>query len=165
MNSRRSLLLLICLLGFSSLAFAGIDISFEQVNADGQIVAEVPTEASRLLAGDEYACTMILYTKENIEANGGLLAVLNIFGPPFDGEVNDLHIPGAQPSYWHNLRRIVYQGAHCDCTVTIHQSTDLQGKSINYYSQTAVRSSDQTKIDIDPCWAGKAESLSIQCSA
>ena len=163
MNSIRSLLLLVCLLGFSSIAFAGIDVQLKHVNADGQIVAD--GDARLLQQDDSYDCTMILYTKENIEANGGLLAVLNIFGPPFDGWINDLHIPGSQPTYWHNLRRIVYQGAHCDCTVTIHQKTDLQGKSKDYYTQTAVRSSDQTKIDIDSCWAGKAESLSIQCYA
>ena len=164
MNSLRSLLLLVCLLGFSSLAFADMYVSLEHVDADGKIVAD--TAAGRLLSGDDdYACTMILYTKENIEANGGLLAVLNIFGPPYDGWLNDLHIPGAQPSYWHNLYRIVYQGAHCDCTVTIHQDTDLQGRSIDYYTSTAVRNSDQTKVDIDYCWAKKAESVSIQCRA
>ena len=162
MNTK-NLLLLVCLLGFSSLAFAGIDVTFEQVNADGQIVADAAT--SRLLAGDEYACTMTRYTKENIQPNGGLLAVLNIFGPPYEGAVNDLHIPGAQPSYWHNLHRIVYGGSHCDCTVTIHQDTDGQGRSTNYYTTTAVRNSDQTKIDIDSCWAGKAESVSITCRA
>ena len=189
MNTR-SLLLLVCLLGFSSLAFAGIDVTFEQVNADGQIIAEVPAEvlaaaaeaipttgveagaeaapaaaAGRLLGGDNYACTMILYTKENIQANGGLLAVLNIFGPPFEGEINDLHIPGSHPSYFHNLHRIVYGGSNCDCIVTVHQGTDGKGKSIDYFTKTAVRNSDQTKVDIDWCWAGKAESLSIKCRA
>ncbi len=163
MNSR-SLLLLVCLLGFSSLAFAGIDVTFERFNADGQSIAEAaPAEAGRLLGGDDYGCSMILYTKENIEANGGLLAVLNIFGPPYEGEVNDLRIPDAHPSYWNNLHRIVYGGAHCNCVVTIHQETNGQGKSIDYETTTAVRNSDQTKVDIDWCWANKAKSVTIKC--
>ena len=168
MNTR-SLLLLVCLLGLASFAFAGIDVTFEQVNGDGQIVTEVAAAAAlaegRLLGRDEYACTLILYTKENIEANGGLLAVLNIFGPPFEGEVNDLHIPGSHPSYWHNLHRIVYGGANCDCQVTIHQKTDGEGKSIDYFTKTRVNDSDDTKVDIDWCWANKAESVSIKCKA
>ncbi len=188
----KSLFLIVCLLGFSSLAFAGIDVTFEQVNADGQIIAEVPAEVlaadaatvaevvpttgveagaeaalavGRLLGGNEYACTLILYTKENIQANGGLLAVLNIFGPPFEGEVNDLDIPGSHPSYFHNLHRIVYGGANCNCQVTIHQKTNGEGKSIDYFTKTRVNDSDDTKVDIDWCWANKAESLSIKCRA
>jgi len=156
------LLLLVCLLGFSSLVFAGIDVTFEQVNADGQIVAD---DSSRLLADNEYVCTMILYTQENIQNNGGLQAVLNIFGPPYDGAINDLDTLGADPSYFHNLRRIVYQGPGCDCTVTVFQGTDGSGKSKEYFSHTAVTSSEQTKIDIDFCWGNKAESLTVQCSA
>ncbi len=159
MNTR-SLLLLVCLLGFSSLAFAGIDVSIEQVDSDGNIVTD---EASRLLAGSNYACTMILYSKENIQNNGGLQAVLNIFGPPYTGSVNNLNIQGVNPTYFHNLHRIVYQGAHCDCTVTVHQSTGNTGKSKDYFSKTSVSSSAQTKIDLDWCWANKAESLSITC--
>ena len=163
MNTR-SLLLLICLLGFSSLAFAGIDVTFEQVNADGQIVTEAAA-ASRLLKGNEYACTMILYTKENIQANGGLLAVLNIFGPPYEGEVDNLHIPGSQPSYWHNLHRIVYSGYKCDCTVTVYQKTKQRGKFTKYFTKTAVKNSGQTKVDLDWCWANNAASLSVKCKA
>ncbi len=166
MNSR-SLLLLACLLGFSSLAFAGIDVTFEQVDGDGQIIAEAAladaASAGRLLGRDEYACTMILFTKENIQANGGLLAVLNIFGPPFEGEVNDLHIPGSHPSYFHNLHRIVYGGANCNCQVTVHQSLNGKGKSIDYFTKTRVNDSDDTKVDIDWCWANKAESVTIKC--
>ena len=161
MNTK-NLLLLVCLLGFSSLVFAGLDITFEQVNADGAIVTD---DASRLLAGTDYACTMILYSKENIQSSGGLLAVLNIYGPPYTGAVADLDSLGADPSYFHDLYRIVYQGSNCDCTVTVYQDTDSTGKSKDYYSTTAVTSSEQTKIDIDYCWANKAESLSITCSA
>ena len=161
MNAK-NLLLLVCILGFSSLAFAGIDISFEQVDADGNIVSDAAV--SRLLADNKYICTMILYTQENIQNNGGLQAVLNIFGPPYEGAVNDLDTLGATPTYFHNLRRIVYQGENCDCTVTVHQGTDLNGKSKEYFSKTAVSSSEQTKIDIDFCWGNKAESLSVQCN-
>ena len=162
MNTTRQLLLLVCLLGFSSLAFAGLVITFEQVDADGNIVTS--DDASRLLSGKQYACTMILYSKDNIASNGGLLAFLNIYGPPYDGSVTDLDTLGASPSYLHNLYRIVYQGANCDCTVTVYQSTGLSGKSKDYYSTTDVDSSEQTKIDIDYCWANKAESLSITCN-
>jgi len=161
MNTK-NLLLLVCLLGFSSLVFAGIDVTFEQVNADGQIVADT---SARLLADSNYVCTMILYTQENIQNNGGLQAVLNIFGPPYDGEIDDLDTLNATPSYFHNLRRIVYQGENCDCTVTVFQGTDASGKSKEYFSHTAVTSSEQTKIDIDFCWGNKAESLTVQCSA
>ena len=161
MNAK-NLLLLVCILGFSSLVFAGIDVTFEQVNADGQIVAD---EASRLLAGSNYVCTMILYTQENIQNNGGLQAVLNIFGPPYDGEIDNLDSLGANPTYFHNLRRIVYQGPGCDCTVTVFQGTEATGKSKEYYSHTAVSSSEQTKIDLDWCWGNKAASLTVQCSA
>ena len=162
----KNLFLIVCLLGFSSLAFAGIDVTIEHVNAEGQIVSQADAAAAgRLLGGDDYACSMILYTKENIEANGGLLAVLNIFGPPYEGEVNDLDIPDAHPSYWHNLHRIVYGGSKCDCTVTVHQKTDGQGKSIDYFTKTRVSDSDDTKVDIDWCWANKAESVSIKCRA
>ncbi len=87
MNTK-SLLLLVCLLGFSSLAFAGIDVSIEQVDSEGNILSD---EASRLLAKSNYACTMILYSKENIQNSGGLQAVLNIFGPPYTGSVNNLN--------------------------------------------------------------------------
>ena len=160
MNTK-NILLLVCLLGFSSLAFAGIDVTFEQVNANGEIVADA---SSRLLAENDYVCSMILYTQENIQNSGGLQAVLNIFGPPYDGAVSNLNSLGANPSYFHNLHRIVYQGAHCDCTVTVHQGINNSGKSKDYFSQTAVTSSEQTKIDIDFCWANKAESLSIHCT-
>jgi len=162
MNTK-NLLLLVCILGFSSLAFAGIDVTFEQVNAEGQIVDTA--NAGRLLADSNYVCTMILYTQENIQNNGGLQAVLNIFGPPYDGEIDDLDTLNATPSYFHNLRRIVYQGEKCDCTVTVFQGTDATGKSKEYFSHTAVTSSEQTKIDLDWCWANKAASLTVQCSA
>jgi len=160
MNTKH-LLLLVCMLGFASLAFAGIDITLEQVE-DGAIVSA--DASSRLLADTDYACTMILYSKENIENNGGLQAVLNIYGPPYDGSIADLDSLGASPSYYHDLYRIVYQGANCDCTVTVYQSTDNTGKSKDYYSTTAVDSSEQTKIDIDTCWANKAASLSVTCT-
>ncbi len=161
MNTK-NLLLLVCLLGFSSLAFAGIDVTFEQVNANGEIVADA---SSRLLAENDYVCSMILYTQENIQNSGGLQAVLNIFGPPYGGSVDDLNTLNANPTLFHNLRRIVYQGPGCDCTVTVHQETNASGKSKDYFSHTAVTSSEQTKIDIDFCWGNKAESLTVQCSA
>ena len=156
MNTR-NLLLLVCLLGFSSLAFAGLDITFEQVDG-GKVV-----DGSRLLQQGDYDCTMILYSKDNIASNGGVLAFLNIYGPPYDGTVDNLELD-SNPSYFHNLHRIVYQGSHCDCTVTVFQGTENTGKSKNYYSTTAVTSSEQTKIDIDFCWANKAESLAIHCT-
>ena len=160
MNAK-NLLLLVCLLGFSSLAFAGIDVDFKQVT-DG-VVDEA--DVARLLGqGKEYGCTMILYTKDNIQCNGGLLAFLNIYGPPYDGAIDNLDTLGADPSYFHNVHRIVYQGAHCDCTVTVHQGLEGTGKSKNYYSTTAVDSSEQTKIDLDWCWGNKAESLTITCA-
>ena len=155
----KHILLLVCLLGFSSFVFADVELSMKLVDEHGFII----DHNGRLLGGDNYACTMILYTKENIEANGGLLAVLNIFGLPYTGAVKDLHIKGANPTYFHDLHRIVYGGAHCDCIVTVHQSTGNTGKSKDYYSKTLVSNSDQTKIDIDYCWAKKAESLSIEC--
>ena len=155
MNTK-NLLLLVCLLGFSSLAFAGIDITYEQVDGAGSAA-----DAGRLLASD-YDCTMILYTKGNIQNNGGLLAFLNVYGPPYDGAIDDLST--LETSYFHNLHRIVYQGANCDCTVTVYQGTEQTGKSKDYYSSTAVTSSEQTKIDIDFCWGNKAESLKIHCT-
>jgi len=148
------------MLGFSSLAFADLDITLEQIE-DGAIVTS--DSSNRLLATD-YACTMILYSEENIEENGGLQAVLNIYGPPYTGSVTDLDALGASPSYYHDLYRIVYQGSNCDCTVTVYQSTDNTGKSKDYYSTTAVTSSEQTAIDIDSCWASKAASLSVTCT-
>jgi len=159
----KNLLLLLCLLGLSSLVFAGLDISLEQIDTDGSIVTTDDSESSRLLASS-YACTMILYSKENIANNGGLQAVLNIYGPPYTGSVADLDALGASPSYYHDLYRIVYQGSSCDCTVTVYQSTDSTGKSKDYYSTTTVSSSEQTKIDIDTCWANKAASLSVTCT-
>ena len=158
MTTRRNLLLLVCLLGLSSFVFAGMELSMEYVDENDNINSN-----GRLLGGHNYACTMILYTKENIQSNGGLLAVLNIFGPLYTGAINDLRIQGANPTYFHNLHRIVYGGAHCDCTVTLHQSTGNNGKTKDYYSKTIVSNSDQTKIDVDFCWANKAESLSITC--
>ncbi len=155
----KHLLLLAFFLGLSSLAFADMEVSIEEVGPDGNIV----NSGGRLLGGSNYACTMILYSKENIENNGGLQAVLNIFGPPYTGELSTLNIKGVNPTYLHNLHRIVYGGAHCDCTVTVHQKTGNSGKSKDYYSKTIVSSSSQTKIDIDWCWANKAESLSIEC--
>jgi len=161
MNTR-SLLLLVCLLGFSSLAFAGLDITFEKVNADGLIEG---ADSNRLLGKSNYACTMILYSKENVQANGGRLAFLNIYGPPYEGDVENLDSLRNDPSYFHNLHRIVYQGANCDCTVTVYQGTEGKGKSKEFYTSTAISSSEQNKIDLDWCWSKKAESLSITCSA
>jgi hypothetical protein len=161
MNTRH-ILLLVCLLGFSSLAFAGLDVSIEQVNADGQIVAD-NSASSRLLQQD-YTCTFILYSKEAIQANGGLLPVLNIFGPPYDGSIDNLGTLGVTPSVYNDLYRIVYQGSNCDCTVTIYQDTDENGKSKDYYTTTDVDSSAQTALDIDYCWAKNAASLVIQCN-
>ena len=160
MNTK-NLLLLVCILGFSSLAFAGIDVSIEEVNADGQIVTDA---SSRLLGSNAYVCTMILYTEANIKNNGGLQAVLNIFGPPYSGEIDNLDTLGANPTYFHNLKRIVYQGDHCDCTVTVHYGTEGTGKSKDYYSVTAVDSSAQTKIDLDWCSSNNAASLTVQCT-
>ncbi len=162
MNTK-NLLLLLCLLGLSSLAFADLDITLEQIDSDGSIVTTDDSESSRLLASS-YACTMILYSKENIASSGGLQAVLNIYGPPYTGTVADLDTTGASPSYYHDLYRIVYSGSHCDCTVTVYQGTSSSGKSKDYYSTTAVTSSSQTKIDIDTCWANKAASLSVVCT-
>ena len=161
MNTK-NILLLVCLLGFSSLAFAGIDVTFEQVNARGEIVSDA---SSRLLAENDYVCTMILYSQENIQSNGGLQAVLNIFGPPYSGEVDDLNSLNANPTLFHNLKRIVYQGSKCDCTVTVHYGTEGTGKSKDYFSTTAVSSSEQTKIDLDWCSTNNAASLTVQCSA
>ncbi len=160
MNTK-NLLLLVCILGFSSLAFAGIDVSIEQVDSDGNIVSG----SSRLLPGSEndYICTLILYTEENIKNNGGLQVVLNVYGPPYGGGANldDLYDSSA---YFHNLKRIVYQGPHCDCTFTIFQGLSGSGKSKEYYSVTAVDSSAQTKVDLDWCWSNKAESMLVECT-
>jgi len=160
MNTRH-ILLLVCLLGFSSLAFAGIDIDYKEVDENGVVLAD--SASSRLLQGRDYACTFILYSKENLQAKKGLAAFLNVWGPPYDGSVDNLATLGATPSYYHNLHRIVYQGASCDCTVTIHQSTYGNGKSKNYYTSTWVDDSSETAINIDSCWAGKAESVSVTC--
>ena len=160
MNSKY-ILLLVCLLGFSSLAFAGIDITYNEVDENG--VAVAGDAASRLLQGRDYACTFILYSKEQLQAKKGLAAFLNVWGPPYEGAVDNLATLGTTPSYYHNLWRIVYQGASCDCTVTIHQSTGGSGKSKNYYTSTYVDDSSETAIDIDSCWAGKAASVSVTC--
>jgi len=153
MNSKY-LLLLICLLGFSSLAFAGLDITYSEVDENGHAIG------GRLLSDREYACTFTLYSKENLDDKKGLAAALNVWGPPYEGSIDNLATLGTTPSYFHNLWRIVYQGAHCDCTVTISQD---KGKSKNYYTSTWVDSSSETKIDVDWCWASKAESISISC--
>ena len=160
MNSKY-ILLLVCLLGFSSLAFAGIDITYNEVDENG--VAVAGDAASRLLQGRDYACTFILYNKEQLQAKKGLAAFLNVWGPPYEGAVDNLASLSTTPSYFHNLHRIVYQGARCDCTVTIHQDTYGRGKSKNYYTSTWVDDSSETAIDIDSCWAGKAESVSVTC--
>lgn len=164
MNSRH-FLLLICLLGFSSLAFADIDITYAEVDANGIVVSSDAnsTTGARVLQGKNYACTFILYSKETLAADGGLAAFLNVFGPPNEGSVDNLATLGTTPSYFHNLYRIVYQGSNCDCTVTVFQGTQESGKSKNYYTSTYVDSSSETKIDIDSCWAGKAESISVSC--
>ena len=158
--NKRNLLLLVCLLGFSSLALAELEITYDTVDLDGNRL-----DGSRLLpaAPKDYACTLILYTKESIMAGGGLAAFLNVFGPPYTGEVDDLGSLGTTPSYLNNLHRIVYQGPQCDCTVTVHQGKHESGKSKNYYGKTDVYSSFQTKIDIDECWAKKAQSISVVC--
>jgi len=160
MNTRH-ILLLVCLLGFSSLAFAGIDIDYKEVDDNGVVLAD--SASSRLLQGRDYACTFILYTKEKLDARRGLAAFLNVWGPPYDGAIDNLASLSTSPSYFHNLHRIVYQGANCDCTVTIHQDTYGRGKSKNFYTSTWVDSSSETAIDIDYCWAKNAESISVTC--
>jgi len=40
----RQILLLVCLLGFSSLAFAGLDITYENVDTDGFIIPDEPSD-------------------------------------------------------------------------------------------------------------------------
>jgi len=161
MNTK-SLLMLVCLLGFSSLAFGALDITFEQVGPNGIIKS---SDSNRLLAKNDYACTFILYSKENVQTNGGKLAFLNIYGPPYEGDVENLDSLRNDPSYFHNLHRIVYQGAKCDCTVTVYQETEGKGKAKEFYTTTEIASSEENKIDLDWCWSKKAESLSITCSA
>ena len=157
--NKRNLLLLVCLLGFSSLALAELEVTYDTVDLDGNRL-----DGGRLLsAPKDYACTLILYTKESITAGGGLVAFLNVFGPPFTGDIDDLDKLSTKPTYLNNLHRIVYQGPQCDCTVTVHQGKNESGKSKNYHAMTDVGSSFQTKIDIDECWAKKAQSLSVVC--
>ena len=159
MNTK-NLLLLVCILGFSTLAFADIDISIEQVDANGQIV----DQTARLLAEEgEYSCTMTLYSKELLQA-GGLAARIGIYGPPYTGEIGNLGRLGVSPSYINNLYRIVYSGPHCDCTVTVYQETGPAGKSKDYYATTAIGSSADNKIDLDWCWRNKAQSLTVTCT-
>ena len=156
MNSKY-LLLFICFLGLSSLAFAGLDITYSEVDENGH------PASNRLLSDREYACTFTLYTKENLDDKKGLAAALNVWGPPYEGSIDDLGSLSTTPSYFHNLWRIVYHGAHCNCIVTISQETCGKGKSKNYYTTTWVDSSSETKIDLDWCWASKAESINIAC--
>jgi len=176
MNSKY-LLLLVCLLGFSSLAFAGIDVTYQEVDDNGLVLVDAsapaadpaaeapadPAAAARLLSGRDYACTFILYTRENLNAKRGLAAFLNVWGPPYDGSIDNLASLSTTPSYFHNLHRIVFQGDKCDCTVTIHSEAYGKGKSINYYAQSRIDGSWENKIDIDYCWAKKAESVSVVC--
>ncbi len=161
MNTK-NLLLLVCILGFSSLAFAGIDVSFEEVNADGQIVTDA---SSRLLAQRYNMCFMILYTDYHVNNPGGFQATVNLNSPPYSKAVNLAEIPPIGPPYFHNLHRIAYYGDVCDCTITVSQGPNGTGKSKQYFSKNPDDFFTTTNIDLDSCWASKAEYVNFECTA
>ena len=155
--SFKSLLKLACVFGLSYISKAAIEV---------EVTSEVPgfnvdAGAARLLQETSTTCKFFLLNNEMMnnptEDNFETIA-LNVNGPPYEGSVDSLNFQEEGISYLHDLRRIVYDGAKCDCTVTVHQGLNGEGKSKNFYA-----TGDIGRIILDKCWAEKAESLSITC--
>ena len=158
--SLKSLLFITCVLALSSLIKADIEITLADsvpgFNSDPSI---------RLLKQKQpkTICKFFLLNSEmmNNPNNANFKTVaLNVNGPPYEGSVNSLDFVSKGLSFNHNLVRIVYDGIKCDCTVTVYQGHNNQGRSKNYEA-----SGDIGRIILDKCWANKAESLSITCKA
>ena len=155
--SFKSLLKLACVLGLSYFTQAAIEV---------EVTNEIPgftgvASANRVLQETSTTCKFFLLNNEmmnNPEDKNFQAVALNVNGPPYEGSVDSLNFQEEGISYLHDLVRIVYDGAKCDCTVTVHQGLNGEGKSKNYYA-----SGDIGRIILDKCWADKAESLSITC--
>ena len=156
----KSFLKLACVFGLSYLSKAAIEV---------EVTSEVPgfnievedAGAARLLAGSTTTCKFFLLNSEqmnNPDQDNFKTVALNVNGPPYEGSVDSLNFEDCGISFFHDLVRIVYDGDKCDCTVTIHQGLNGEGKSKNYYA-----SGDIGRIIPDKCWADKAESISITC--
>ena len=155
--SFKSLLKLACVFGLSYFTQAAIEV--EVTNEIPNVDAIAP--ASRLLQSTSTTCKFFLLNNEmmnNSEEDKFEAIALNVNGPPYEGSVDSLNFAEEGISYLHDLVRIVYDGTKCDCTVTVHQGLNGEGKSKDFFA-----TGDIGRIILDKCWASKAESLSITC--
>jgi len=154
----KPLLMLACALVLSAFVKADIEVS---------LVDSVPgfnDASNRLLAeaGSITTCRFFLLNAQmmNNPSNPNFRTVyLRVTGPPFEGAVDNLNFPEKDVSFTHDLVRIIYDGDNCDCTLTIYQKEENRGRSKDYVSTGQIG-----RHNIDPCWARKAESLSIKCN-
>jgi len=143
-------------------------ISFVKAEIEISITDTVPgfnsESSSRLLKQkSKTICKFFLlntYMMNNPNDANFKTVALNVNGPPYEGAVSTLNFANKGLSFNHDLVRIVYDGAKCDCTVTVHQGQNNEGRSKNYQA-----TGDIGRIILDKCWADKAESLSITCKA
>ena len=153
MNTK-NLLLLVCVLGFSSLAFADLDII--PYTSDHYNNIDFPDI-------EEYGCHFVLYSRQDKANSGGDLTLVRTTGPSYSGDIPDLNNKLSH-SYHHNLHTLVYGGWKCDCTITLFQGPAGTGKSKDYPLTPTAGVIMLMMFDFDWCWGNKVESLAINCN-
>jgi len=157
--SFKSLFKIACALFIVALVKAEIEVTV--VNA----VPGLNSDSNRLLAksgSNNLACQFFLLNKymlNNPHDPNFTTVKLNVRGPPYDGSEPSLNFPTKGSSFTHDLAQIVFEGDHCECTVTIYQKESNLGRSKDFTSSGFVGS-----IILDQCWARKAESIAISCN-
>jgi len=149
---------LFCILGLASFARAEIEITVSD-SIPGFV--SYSDNSRRLGQAKSTTCKFFLLTHEQMnlpEDEPTVSVVLNVNGPPYEGEVSSLNFEKQGLNYHHDLSRIVYDGDNCDCTVTVFQDVNNTGKSKDYES-----SGESGHIDLGRCWSDHAASLSIVC--
>ena len=157
--SFKSILKLACVFGLSYFTQAAIEVEVTDAVPGFNVEA---SSQSRLLEETDTTCKFYLLNTElnnNPNSKNFETVVLNVNGPPYEGCVDNLDFQDKGISYLHDLVKIVYEGRKCECTLTVHQSLNGEGKSKDYTT-----TGDIGRILLDKCWTDKAESVSITCA-
>ena len=157
-----TIIALFCILGLVSFARAEIEVTLSDSVPGFASFSANKDNSRRLGQAKSTTCRFFLLTHEQMnlpEDEATVSVVLNVNGPPYEGEVS-LNFPSKGLNYHHDLSRIVYDGDNCDCTVTVFQDVNNVGKSKDYES-----TGESGHIDLGRCWSDHAASLSIVCHA
>ena len=162
----QNIIALFCILGLVSFVQAGIEVSvtdaipgfvgFRAHNNDDN-------NNRKLGQSQNTICRFFLLTHDQMnipEDEPTISVVLKVNGPPYDGIIPTLNFQNQGLNYVNDLSRIVYDGDNCDCTVTVFQQVNNEGKWKDYES-----SGESGHIDLGRCWSDHAASLSIACTA